>query len=64
MLDFGNFHFYHYRFMVHWGIGPNLGQTGIALVWHPFYLDSTCLSGIVQDVLCFGKNLKNLQIFR
>ena len=28
------------------------------------YLESTCLSGIAQEALCFGKNLNNLLIFR
>ena len=50
--------------MVHWGIVPNLGRTGFALIWNPFYLESTSLSGIVQEFLRFGKNLDNLPIFR
>ena len=64
MLQFGKIHFSHYRLMVHWGTGPYLGQKGVALVCHPFYLESTCISGIVQEVLRFGKNLNNLPIFR
>ena len=49
------------RLTVHWGYWA---QTRVALVWHPFYLESTCLSGIVQGVLRFVKKLNNLSIFK
>ena len=62
MLEIGKIHFSHYRHTTHWDIGSNLGQSGFPLVWHPFYLESTCLSGIVPEVLRVGINLNNLPI--
>ena len=64
MLEFGKIHFYHYSSGAHWALGFNFGQTGVFLVWHPFYLKSTCFSEIVKEVLNFGKNLNNLPISR
>ena len=63
MLDIEKISFSQYRHTAHRGIGPSLGQPGSPLVWHPFYLESTCLSGNVPEVLRFGKNLNNLPIF-
>ena len=70
-LEFGKNHFSYIGLMVHGGIESKLGQTGVALVWHPFYLESTCLNGVatpsilkvivsdVHGVLGFGKDLNN-----
>ena len=58
MLEFGKNHFYLYSPIAHWGFGLNFRQTGVALVWHPFYLKRTCFSRNIEEVLRFGKNLK------
>ena len=41
-----------------------LNNSNETLIWHAFYVESKCSSGIVQEVLQFGKNLNNLPVFR
>ena len=41
-----------------------LNNSNETLVWHAFYVESKCSSGIAQEVLQFGKNLNNLPVFR
>ena len=53
--------------MVQWGIELSFRENWLGLFLfflHPFYLESACLSGIVQEVLGFVKNLNNLLIYR
>ena len=64
MLQFGESHSSHYRHVVQWDVWPNLGQKEVTFICYSFYLESTCLGGIVQEVLRFGKNLNNLPIFK
>ena len=45
-----------------WVLSPILGKRGS--IWFGTHFENMCFSGIVLEVLRFGKNLKNCRIFR
>ena len=66
MLEFGKIYFYHYRKIVYWSIGSNLGKVGLPRFDTPSILKVHVSVGlyVLREVLRFGKNLNDLPIIR
>ena len=63
MLKFGKFVFITRDLWFIGGIGLNLGQRGVVLVWYPFYLECTCFSGKCTRSYAFLEEFKQFNNF-